>query len=391
MTQAALRMMRRSGFIAGVNAPPCDIREQPLETDTFLFLRLKAKPRNIGVFSTMEADAISPGNTERALRQRAVLSPPFESSEKNQEAQLRKNVSAKTTPRKTSSPPRPRLSSPLSSRSLPPGRPSLEQTLSLTKEASGSERPTLATSSRGPRIPKPSTETPKTNNKTSGRNKNGIAANRKIKGGQSRGKKKSSDAFEVDLLRFRGVEEIQGWKLGALGGESLAADVSHGACPRLIVLQVGWCALGDRGTRAMIRALSGGGGASGAGRTLQEFGLRGNAITASGGRSIGDALAAGVVPALRSLDLGANALRDEGGKSVAHHLLAGRGTWAYLVRLDLSGNGMGDSGVGAICKAVTAPGVTLAPGVERISLRNNFVSRDGRRFLSSRTPSFLIM
>ncbi|CAN0326562.1 unnamed protein product, partial [Hapterophycus canaliculatus] len=183
-----------------------------------------------------------------------------------------------------------------------------------------------------------------------------------------RGKKKSSGVFEVDLLRFRGVEEIRGWKLGVPGGEGLGKDFASGACPRLRVLRLGWCSLGDRGARAIVRALCGGGGSSGAGRTLQELDLRGNAVTVVGLRVLGSALAFGGLPALRALDLGSNSLRDEGGKAVAHRLLAGAGTWRQLVRLDLSGNGMGDGGVEAVFKAATAPGVALAPDLEMISV-----------------------
>ncbi|CAM9463757.1 unnamed protein product, partial [Sphacelaria rigidula] len=161
-------------------------------------------------------------------------------------------------------------------------------------------------------------------------------------GPTKQGKKHSSEAFEVNLLRFRGVEEIRGWKLGPTGGQSLSADLANGACPRLRVLHLEWNMVGDVGTRTLIRALSSGSGASAAGRTLQELNLRGNGISAGGSRALGRALATGAFPSLRGLDLGANALRDEGGKVVAHFLLSGAGTWPTLARLDLSGNGMGD-------------------------------------------------
>lgn len=137
-------------------------------------------------------------------------------------------------------------------------------------------------------------------------------------------------------------------------------------------------------------ALGGSSGTGATGKMLQEIQLRGNAITAGGGSAVWKALSTGVLPALRALDLGNNSLGDVGGREVAHHLLTGRGTWPRLVILELSGNGMRDRGVEAVFKAVTAPGVVLAPEVECISLRFNRLSRAARERTAC-PPGFLVI
>ncbi|CAM9455198.1 unnamed protein product, partial [Ectocarpus fasciculatus] len=351
ITQATLRVMRRSGIVAGVNAPPVEIKEEPLETDTYLLLRLKPPvpphapvaeekietkkeasnssgrrlPPPLGIGGIRQSGSKPPafpaavernGHHQRAGRQTAVTGMPGKNSSKH----VQPTQSVEATPN---------------------GGADITPGLSAGPVATEGRKP-----SRG----------------------GGIRGGGGRAGNHNRGKKRSSQAFEVDLLRFRGVEEMRGWKLGAPGGESLASDLASGACPRLSVLRLGWCLLGDRGACAIVRALCGGGGASAAGRTLRTLGLRGNAVTVVGLRVLAGALAFGGLPALRALDLGSNSLRDEGGKAVAHRLLAGAGTWRLLARLDLSGNGMGDGGVEAMFKAVTAPGVTLAPDVEFISV-----------------------
>lgn len=353
VTQAVLRMMRQSGFIAGVNAPLAAAQETPLETDSFLLLRLKVASQHV---------EFADKTTTR------ILAPPITAASGS-----RGNSVNTTRPASVGKGHRAEAERPAKTRLPPPTRGPPDKAM----------RPSSAVNKEnvvGGNKPAPPPVTPT----------KGSASNSRRMGGKNRGKKRSSGAFEVDLLRFRGVEEMRGWKLGAPGGESLAADFSNGACPRLTVLRLGWCSLGDRGTRSIVRALSGGGGASGAGRTLQQLDLRGNAITAGAGRMIGDVLAAGGLPALKDLDIGANVLRDDGGKAVARHLLAGVGTWLQITRLDLSANGMGDTGVEAVFKAVTAPGVSLASDVERISLRDNYVSPAARR-RTSLSPTFLIM
>lgn len=363
VTQATLRIMRRSGIIAGVNAPPPDIEDPPLETDTYLLLKLRVglqgtqvnapagKP-TLAANSTAIAD--DGGRTEIGEKIDKQLLPGSQ-PRRTTTASIRKyNVADQPSLGATS------------------GTPELfkstitEKTLQSGGTTNVGVQPTPSNPIKAP---------------TRGRGGGG--------GGSNRGKKISSGAFEVDLLRFRGVQEMRGWRLGPVGGESLAADLTSGACPRLLVLRLGWCLLGDRGTRAVVRALSGG-GASAAGRTLQELDLRGNGVTAGGCRNIGEALAAGALPALRRLDLRANALRDEGGKAVAHFLLSGMGTWPKIVLLDLSSNGMRDAGVEAVFKAVTAPGVSLAPDIEKISVRDNYTSPAARK-LTCRPPPFLHM
>lgn len=358
VTQSTLQMMRQSGIIAGVNAPLAAAQETPLETDVYLLLRLKTASQQQQQQHVEATVKIAPG----------VLVPPVAatSGSGGNSADVRNPASVGKGHRAEAE--RPTKTCP-----TPPTRGPLHNTATRPPSAGRT----------GNTVDRKNTALPPTPTK-------GSASTSRRTGGQNRGKKRSSGAFEVDLLRFRGVEEMRGWKLCAPGGESLAADFSNRACPRLVVLRLGWCSLGDRGTRAVVRALSGGGGASGAGRTLQQLDLRGNAITAGVGRMIGDTLAAGGLPALKDLDVGANMLRDDGGKAVAHHLLAGVGTWPQIARLDLSANGMGDAGVEAVFKAVTAPGVSLAPDVERISLRDNCLSRKARR-RTSLSPPFLII
>lgn len=366
-TQATLRIMRRSGIIAGVNAPPVEIEETPLETDTYLLLRLKAAgpPHNIDVVDGKKAEAGMGSNHGGGGGGSALLPSLASAGGGNEHHQQRVNrlkiPGTKNTPSSSSS----SLLGPQHS-----SKAAGNNNAATAPGAATGSAPAAAEVGRDP--------------------SRGGGPKRPRAGGHNRGKKRSSGAFEVDLLRFRGVEEIRGWKLGAPGGESLAADFAGGACPRLSILRLGWCSLGDRGTRAIIRSLCGGGGASAAGRTLQELGLRGNAVTAVGLRALAGALALGGLPALRALDLGSNSLRDEGGRAVAHRLLAGAGTWRHLARLDLSGNGMGDGGVEAVFKAVSAPGVQLAADVEMISVRNNFMSSAARQRLSS-PPHFLLM
>lgn len=60
MTQSVLRLMRQSGIIAGVNAPPRNNQAFPLETETYLLLQLKSKAQTRG------AEESSPGPTPRA-------------------------------------------------------------------------------------------------------------------------------------------------------------------------------------------------------------------------------------------------------------------------------------------------------------------------------------
>ncbi|CBN79118.1 Hypothetical leucine rich repeat protein [Ectocarpus siliculosus] len=352
ITQATLRIMRRSGIVAGVNAPPAEIKEEPLETDTYLLLRLKPP-----------------------------APPPTPAAE--EKVEMKKEVNNNNSGR--------RLPPPLgiggirqssgTGGSKPPAFPAAGERNGHHQRAGRQTAVTEMPGKNSSRSVQPVQSVEATPNNGAGPTAGPVAAEGRkpsrgggIRGGggragnHNRGKKRSSQAFEVDLLRFRGVEEMRGWKLGAPGGESLASDLASGACPRLSVLRLGWCLLGDRGACAIVRALCGGGGASAAGRTLRTLDLRGNAVTAVGLRVLAGPLAFGGLPALRALDLGSNSLRDEGGKAVAHRLLAGAGTWRRLTRLDLSGNGMGNGGVEAVFKAVTAPGVTLAPDVEFISL-----------------------
>ncbi|CAN0480038.1 unnamed protein product, partial [Laminaria digitata] len=340
-TQAALRIMRRSGIVAGVNAPPVPVEDPPLETASILLLRLKRRPR--------QYEKISVVGAERGGKQ-LLLPPPGGGS---------RNVAQVVVPSRAGE----------NHRQSQKNRHNTDE--EHRKEAGGEgegkgerQSPTGTTAA-------PTAATAATDAATAAANKRqGATVNSRGKGGLKNrgGRKRSSGAFEVDLLRFRAAENIRGWKLGAPGGECLASDFSNGACPRLTVLRLGWCLIGDRGAHAIVRSLCGGGGAAAAGRTLKLLDLRGNAITSLGAGTLGDALAAGGLPALRELDLGSNALRDAGGRAVAHHIFAGLGTWPRLVRLDLSGNGMGDGGVEAVFKAVTAPGASLAPDVERISV-----------------------
>lgn len=371
ITQATLRIMRRSGIIAGVNAPPPEIEEEPLETDTYLLLRLK---RSDVVEKKAETGTGTNATSTSTTNNGRQLTPPLGKAGAWQ-------------------------SSSSGGSSLPSlvagGGDEHPQRIDRLKLPGAEPRSSLpAPPEHSPKVARTSTAAaaPGTSTRSAaaeGRKTSRTGGTKKRAVGQNRGKKRSSGAFEVDLLRFRGLEEMRGWKIGTHGGESLAADLANGACPRLSALRLGWCCLGDRGTRAIVRSLCGGGGASAAGRTLTELDLRGNAVTAVGLRFLGGALACGGLPALRVLDLGSNSLRDEGGKSVAHRLLAGSGTWRRLARLDLSGNGMGDGGVEAVFKAVTAPGTTLAPDVEMINLRNNFMSPAARQRLSC-PPPYLI-
>ena len=376
ITQATLRIMRRSGIIAGVNAPPAEIEEAPLETDTYLVLRLK---QTDAVESRAETGTGTNTTTNISNDSSRKLTPPPGKAGGRQSGSSRSGGGGG--------------GSILPSLMAGGGNehphrvdrlkiPGAELRSSLPQPPP-KHSPKDARADHAATTPPAAAEGTRKKSRTAGGAK-------KRAGGHNRGKKRSSGAFEVDLLRFRGVEEIRGWKIGTHGGESLAADLANGACPRLSVLRLGWCCLGDRGARALVRSLCGGGGASAAGRTLTELDLRGNAVTAVGLRVLGGALACGGLPALRVLDLGSNSLRDEGGKSVAHRLLAGSGTWRRLARLDLSGNGMGDGGVEAVFKAITAPGTRLAPDVEVISVRNNFMSPAARQRLSSPPPFFIM-
>eukprot|EP00752_Nemacystus_decipiens_P014278 g12698.t2 len=380
-TQATLQIMRRSGIIAGVNAPPPEIEDAPLETDTYLLLRLKQadileKRAETGtgttnITNTNGGRQLPPPLGKAAVRQSGSSSgggggsilPSFVAGAANEHPQRIDRLKIPGT-------------EPRSSLPEPPENSRKAAQTNNNNAVATRGGPTGSVAAEGPR-------------KTSRTTTAGGTRPRRA-GGLNRGKKRSSGAFEVDLLRFRGVEEIRGWKIGVHGGESLAADLANGACPRLSVLRLGWCCMGDRGARAIVRSLCGGGGASAAGRTLKELDLCGNAVTAVGLRVLGDALARGGLPALRALDLGSNSLRDEGGKLVAHRLLAGSGTWRRLARLDLSGNGMGDGGVEAVFKAVTAPGTRLSRDVEIVSVKNNFMSPAARQRLSS-PPTFLVL
>lgn len=377
ITQATLRIMRRSGIIAGVNAPPAEIEEEPLETDTHLLLRLKHVPLHIDVVEKKtETETGTSTVTTTTINDARQLTPPIGKAGLRQSSSSGGSIlpplvagGGKEHPQRVD---RLKIPGTEPSSSLPQPPKSSPKVVRTNKAATAP----------GPPAGPPAEE---------GRKASRGAGMRKRAGGHNRGKKRSSGAFEVDLLRFRGLEEIRGWKIGTHGGESLATDLGNGACPRLSVLRLGWCCLGDRGTRAVVRSLcGGGGGASAAGRILTELDLRGNAVTAVGLRVLGGALACGGLPALRVLDLGSNSLRDDGGKSVAHRLLAGAGTWRCLVRLDLSRNGMGDGGVEAVFKAVTAPGTRLAPDVEMISVRNNFMSPAARQRLSGPPPFFIL-
>ena len=406
-TQATLRIMRRSGIVAGVNAPPVPIEDPPLETASTLLLRLKRAPRHI---EAVEAEGGGkspllppPGSVAqifpRAKEVRQIVKRrqidekenggeeegggestlPEKKERKLLDDRDRQKTETNRSPRETS----PRtLPAPASFSSKPSG--------SGVGAAGGRKRSQEHPTGTG--TPSPPAAAANVAPAAAADKRQGATPSSRGKNGPKNrgGRKRSSGAFEVDLLRFRSVENIRGWKLGAPGGECLASDFSNGACPRLSVLRLGWCLIGDRGARAIVRSLCSGGGAAAAGRTLRVLDLRGNAVTALGAGTLGTALAAGGLPALRDLDLGSNALRDEGGRAVAHHLFAGLGTWPRLCRLDLSGNGMGDGGVEAIFKAVTAPGGCLSPAVERISVRDNFVSRGARERTSS-APSFLLM
>lgn len=375
--------MRRSGIIAGVNAPPPEIEEPPLETDNFLLLRLKAVPPPHvgggieGVEKETEAGTGARNNHDGSGGGSTVL-PSLQAAGAGNEHHRQRIVNRLKIPRTATTAP--------SSSSLP-GPP---QGSSKAAARNSNNAATMTALGGAVKTGSAPAVTPAERRSSSRGGAGAGAGTRRRAGGLNRGKKRSSGAFEVDLLRFRGVEEIRGWKIGAPGGESLAADFTCGACPRLSILRLSWCSLGDRGTRAIVRSLCGGGGASAAGRTLQELDLRGNAVTAVGLRMLGGALALGGLPALRALDLGCNSLRDEGGRVVAHRVLAGEGTWPFLARLDLSRNGMGDGGVEAVYKAVCAPGVRLAADVEMISVRNNSVSSASRQRMSS-VPPFLLM
>eukprot|EP00903_Cladosiphon_okamuranus_P006356 g6226.t1 len=375
ITQATLRIMRRSGIIAGVNKPPAEIEEAPLETDTYLLLRLK----RTDIIEESAWTGSGTANTITTITNGRQLSPPLGkpgvrqgSSDGRVGVSILPSLVAGGGNEHHQRVDRLKIPGAVPRSSLPEP-PENSRKVTRTSDASATPGPQTGQAEAERRGPS-----------------RGGGGNRKRAGCQNRGKKRSSGAFEVDLLRFRGLEEMRGWKIGTHGGESLAADLANGACPRLSVLRLGWCGLGDRGTRAIVRSLCGGGGASAAGRTLTELDLRGNAVTAGGLRVLGGALARGGLPALRVLDLGSNSLRDEGGKSVAHRLLAGSGTWRCLARLDLSGNGMGDGGVEAVFKAITAPGTRLAPDVEMITVRNNFMSPAARQRLSGPPPFFIM-
>lgn len=378
-TQAMLRIMRRSGIIAGVNAPPAEIEEAPLETDTFLLLRLKAPPPLPHVEkNTQQSGTDTTGNSHDGSGGASTLLPSLAAgAEDGHHHQQQRVVNRLKIPRTKNA-----TSSSSSLLGPPPNSPKAAARKG-NKDGSMAAPGAAATGSAAP-------PPPAEGGNRSPAGASAGAGTKKRTGGLSRGKKRSSGAFEVDLLRFRGVEQLRAWKIGVPGGGSLAADFSCGACPRLSILRLGWCSLGDRGTCAIIRSLCGGGGASAAGRTLQELDLRGNAVTAVGLRILGGALAQGGLPALRALDLGCNSLRDEGGRAVAHRLLAGAGTWRRLAKLDLSANSMGDGGVEAVYKAVSAPGVRLAADVEMINVRNNSVSSTSRQRMSA-LPSFLLM
>lgn len=370
MTQATLRLMRRSGILAGVNTPPRDIEDLPLETDTYLLLRLKSGSR---------------GNTGSVAR-RWPVPAKHPSGSADQGCGVRQGEETRKE-----SPDKSTIQRGVTESRTSPGKDTSTNEHLVSGNTTGERRDAREAARPAPLLPAPHTtvgaqQTPANVAATKLRRSAGEGGGK----APNRGKKRSSGVFEVDLLRFRRVEEIRGWKLGPAGGECLAADLANGACPRLVVLRLGWSLLGDRGMRALVRALSGGGGASAAGRTLQELDLRGNGITAGGSRVIGSALATGAFPALRSLDLSANALRDEGGRAVAHFLLSGEGSWPRLARLDLSGNGMRDVGVEAMFKAVTAPGVCLAPDIERVNVRNNYASPAVRERTSC-APHFLLM
>ncbi|CAM9613738.1 unnamed protein product, partial [Choristocarpus tenellus] len=326
MTQEILQLMRRSGIIAGVNQPSQDEIEPPQETQTFLFLQLKKRK------GADKAGALKDIPGIEMIAEHLGPCPPHRPTEHRGDQDQVDAI-------------------------LVAG--SLVSNLDIATDS------TVKSFAQQPQLPTIPKMDSMARTKTRGLGRKEVTFDRMSR---ARGRKKGSGAFEVDLLRFRSIEEIIGEQgLGHYGGEGLAVDLAAGACPRLTILRLGRCGLRHRGLNALLCTFMGGAG----GRSIRELDLRANGFTgATGAGMIGEALARGALPALQDLNLSGNLFGDEGGKLVAHQILSGNGKgWSRLIRLDLSANGMHDIGVEAMYKALTTcEGKFLAPAVKRISL-----------------------
>ncbi|CAM9205627.1 unnamed protein product, partial [Chrysoparadoxa australica] len=160
----------------------------------------------------------------------------------------------------------------------------------------------------------------------------GAKPNRPVsqQGGKNRrGKKRSSGAFQVDLLHFHNLTHMRCLKIGSDGGRALSHDLQQGGCPQLQVLRLGWCLLDYRGLAAMVEAF-----ASRTSRELHTLDLRVNNLSHSSLKILGDCVRKGSLPALRVIDLSGNMLGDRGGKVMAHQFF--NGTWSKLTTIDVA-------------------------------------------------------
>ncbi|CAM9351462.1 unnamed protein product [Phaeothamnion confervicola] len=190
---------------------------------------------------------------------------------------------------------------------------------------------------------------------------------------------KGSNAFHVDLSRFRSVLVIRAERIGPAGGVALARDLSRGCCPALRHLLLPYNGLSPRGAAALLEAFAGGAGAA-----IEALDLSANGLGPAAVAALGRAIAAGGLPRLSAVELGGNKIGDEGAKIFAHQVLGG--VWCGVAEVGLAGCGIRDAGLLAVFSAVTATGVDI-PRLQRLSLRANSASLAARQRMAP-TPRF---
>jgi len=198
-------------------------------------------------------------------------------------------------------------------------------------------------------------------------------------------------SFNIDLRRFRNIEVLKAERIGERGGRALARCLAAKAANRMHTLvrfclsltrhplylpltrhpltptpqDLGFCEIRRRGADSLFGAFSGG-----AGGALVRLELRNNGLPPQTGQAVYDAVHEnGALPKLKELGLAQNVLGSAGACKLAS--LAFKG-WKSLESLNLSQNQVGDSGVTAWHKALSAANVrAMLPHVAKVNLRMN--------------------
>lgn len=177
--------------------------------------------------------------------------------------------------------------------------------------------------------------------------------------------------FTVDLSNSHYVESLEGHTIGFLGCEKLASDLLNGACARVLIINLGWNMIFNRGFCALIHVL---GGDKAIGKFIIHLDIRNNQISSHGLQSMKEAIITrGALPSLKHFDARQNPIGNDGARILIHIIVSGK--LQNIETIIVKGCGIRDCGVQALLSVLNSYNLMIfVPNLIMVNARDNEAS-----------------